>query len=178
VQNGSPIARLRAIAARLLARDDPDGEWFACCLSEYQAGARHGRTLGDAFGLRLRPGESGWWELEARARRDDLIRRLAARFFSDLRRGAAATAIAGKVRRYESSRWRQHKAFTAPPAATSELGRALFELLKVGAPVTESVIARALRQQTPVFMPHASGDADADSATEETNASTCSEATG
>ncbi|MGH9644851.1 MAG: hypothetical protein ACRD3Q_20805, partial [Terriglobales bacterium] len=68
------IARLRAVAAHLVEGNHPEAAWFAARLSEYEAGAPFGLQLGAAFGLHLAPGAQGWWESEARAKRDALIR--------------------------------------------------------------------------------------------------------
>jgi hypothetical protein len=142
-------------------------EWFACCLAEYEAGARHGRTFGDVFGLRLGPGESPWWEVEDLARRDDRIRYIRARFFPRLSRRAATDAIARKVRCYELSAWRQDKECTTPPHGASEITRAMFELLKIGALVSLVTVDRALRHEIPVLMPHEVGDSGSQETTNE-----------
>jgi hypothetical protein len=138
------INRLRAIAARLTKRKDPGGPWFAACLAEYEAGARHGLTLGDAFGFRLGAGQSSWWEQETLSRRDQLIRQIAAEHFSALSGRPAAAAIAKAIAGYERTAWRQHRAFAAPPAGLRGLRADLFRLLKLCEPIAEPTIRRVL----------------------------------
>lgn len=135
------IARLRAIAARLIEREDADAAWFAAALQEYTAGAPHGLTLGDAFGLRLEPGERPWWQLDAIERRDELLRRIASTYFPGLAGRSAAAAILTALARYEATGWRRDRAYVTPPAA---LRGDLFRLLRLAAPLSESTIRRAL----------------------------------
>ncbi len=151
------IDRLRRIAARLLELGDVDGEWFAASLQEYEAGARHGLTLGDAFGFRLRPGESAWYETEARSARDELLRAIARRYFGGMSTRAAADALASKISRYESGSWRGDRIFKLQPTLTG-LHAELFKLLKIGQPLSASTIRRALAHETTLFVSHAVRD--------------------
>ncbi len=151
------IVRLRAIATRLSEREDQDSAWFANALAEYEAGALHGLTLGDAFGFRLQPGESSWWELEARSQRDALIRRIVQRYFGGLSARSAADALAKKVLRYESGDWRSDRKFKLRPTLTG-LHAELFQLLKIGVPVSVATIRRALAHEIPLLVSHEAGD--------------------
>lgn len=153
------IDRLRGIATRLEVREDPDAEWFREALALYESGARHGLDLDAALGLRPGPGGTTWWEQEAAAQRDDLVRLIAARYFGGLSQRAQAEAITHKVRGYEAGAYRAHRKFAAAPRAILGSVRAwLFALLKTGAPISVSTVRRALAQETPLFVSHASGD--------------------
>jgi len=144
----SPIDRLRRLALRLGKPGDEDGEWFATALREFEAGARHGLTLGDAFGFRLTPGQTPFWESERIAKRDDLIRTIAAKHFSTLRGRPAAAALSRAIKRYEQGRWPAHKPFATPPPGLNGLRAALFRLLKLGDPPAEPTI-RAIFSGSP-----------------------------
>ena len=136
------INRLRAIAARLIERDDLDSAWFAEHLAEYIAGARHGRTLGDAFQLTVSHGARPWWMLEAIEARAVLLRALHRRHFPALDGRPAAAAIAAALSRYRSTAWQRDRAFVTPPR--DPLKAALFYLLKLEVPLSASTIRRAL----------------------------------
>jgi hypothetical protein len=140
----APIDRFRGIAARLIARQDPDWEWFRVGLSLYESGAELGLTLGDAFGFALSRGATPWWESESHARRDELIRTIAAQHFPALSGRPAAAAIAEAIARYETTAWRQHRAYLAPPPRLRGLGADLFRLLKLGTAPAEGTIRRIL----------------------------------
>lgn len=148
------MARLRAIAATLL-EDDPDGAgaWFNAALQQFQAAARHGLTLEQAFGLQCGPGERPWWHSEALEQRDEILRRLAAAHFPTLGTRPAAAAISRALARYEGGRWRRDKDFMAPPEGVAG---ELFRLLKLGVPLSEGTIRRALSvgsQDIPIRAP-------------------------
>lgn len=150
------IDRLRGIAMRLEAREDPDAEWFREALALYESGAPHGLGLAAAFGLRpAGPGATPWWELEARAARDALLRIVAARYFGGLSHRAQAAAIVHKVRAYEATSYRAHRKFrSAPPVIRGTHRELLFGLLKCGAPIGESTVRAALAKETTVFVSH------------------------
>jgi hypothetical protein len=150
----APIDRLRGISARLLERGDADGVWFASCLAELQAGARHGLTLADAFGFRLAPGAKPWWVIEASTARDALLREIAAHYFSGLSARAAAEAIVKTVARYEAGDWRHHRKFIDKPTLHG-IRADLFRLLKIGAPLSVATVRRALvARKIPLLMSH------------------------
>jgi hypothetical protein len=153
------IELLRRVAARLSGIEDADAGEFAARLAEYEAGARHGLTLGAAFGLTLGRGETPWWQLEASARRDEILRDLAARYFPSLRQRRAATALMQAIARYEASGWRQHRRDLSPPAGLSPLQRGLFTLLKLDAPLSVATVRRALAHEIPLFVSQDSRDA-------------------
>lgn len=134
--------RLRAIAARLLERHDPDAEWFGACVQEYVAGARHGRSLADVFGLTVRAGARPWWVLEALEARTALLRELRQRHFPALDGRPAVAAIVAAISRYETGGWRRDRKFVNPPP--DPLRAHLFALLKLGVPLGASTIRRAL----------------------------------
>jgi hypothetical protein len=151
MKDAGTIAKLRGIAAGL-RKDDPDREWFTACLAEYESGARHGLTLDAAFGLRLRAGQTSWWDTESCGRRDELLRIIAGKYFPGLGNRAAARSILRETTRYEAAGWRQHRAFKSPPPALAgTLHGALFSLLKVGEPLSEGTARRALAHESPTF---------------------------
>lgn len=151
----TPITRLRAIAGRLIERDDPEAAWFSAVLQEYEAGARHGMTLEQAFGLACAPGERPWWHAEACERRDALLRDLAERQFPALSARGAAEAIVTALTRYETTAWRRDRAYLSPPEG---LRGDLFRLLRLEAPLSEGTIRRALTgsRDIPIRAPRAS----------------------
>lgn len=83
------ICRLRRLVARLLALEDEAASWLASGAAIYEAGAAEGVTLCQALRIAPPAGQEGWWTTEARARRDDLLREMARRFFPASRRQAA-----------------------------------------------------------------------------------------
>jgi len=63
-------------------------------------------SLEDAFGLHAPRGGVPWWRDQAIRERDEALRHLAVRFFSDLSVTAQARAIEQLSLRYAASRWR------------------------------------------------------------------------
>lgn len=158
--DAAAINRLRAIAAALIAREDPHASWLAACLAEYATGARYGLTLDAALGLRPGAGERAWWQLEALEQRDKLLRATAREFFPTLSIRAAARAIAALLTRYETTTWPGARVYASLPRPDTLPGR-LHALLKLGEPVTLRVIERALAccaTEPPLFMAHGPGD--------------------
>jgi hypothetical protein len=131
----SPIDRLRAVAAREAVIGDPDG--FAAAVAEYGSGAKFGQRLDEVFGLSA----SRWWLTEALARRDELVRRLAAGFFSHEPSAVVASALA---RYAASAEWRDARAYRSPPARTSERHRLCFLILKLGDAPSDRTVRRIL----------------------------------
>jgi hypothetical protein len=165
-----PIDRLRSIRTRL--RGGADGDWFAACLAEYEAGAKLGLTLGDAFGLGLEAGGRPWWEIEMQARRDKLLRAIAGKYFCGLSSRAAAREILREAARYEAAGWRQHRPFKSPPAELAGTLRAdLFALLKIGEPLSDRTVRRALGHETPAIRGPRTGTPSRPNSTKEPNAS-------
>lgn len=73
------IDRLRRIAGSL-KRENVDAAWFVAALAQYESGAPLGMSMEAAFGLACSSrGQRPWWALEARRRRDELIRAIDAR---------------------------------------------------------------------------------------------------
>lgn len=120
------ISRLRQVATRLAELSAPgDGlaAWFAGALAQFEAGAPHGMTLAQAFGLERTAGERGWWTLERLELRDAQIRELARAHFPGL-----------------------------PPRAAARGIRKRRDLLRqLPAPVSESTLRRALAHESPPF---------------------------
>lgn len=131
MQNESSApARLRRIAACAAAGQpltEDDGRWLAERLDRYLATAADGARLDDALDLTPAPGDAGWWTVEGRARRDDLIRQIAARHCvgSVWQR---ATAIAEAARRYEGTAWPRERNAERPPAGAAGTMRELLFL--------------------------------------------------
>jgi hypothetical protein len=150
VSDLAAIARLRAIAARLRDREDPDAPWFDACLALYETGAAHGLALADAFELRLAPGERPWWAREACDKRDQLLRQVKSEYFPGRSGRAASAAILQALNHYEVTGWLRHKVFFAPPSEVDALDCDLFALLKLQkiAPTTAATIRRALAHET------------------------------
>jgi hypothetical protein len=170
--SAAAIDRLRRVAQRLTGMNDPDTEWLVSAIRQYEAGARFGVLLDDALELRASRGQTSWWEEEANALRDDLIRHIASRYFGSLSQRAAAEAIVRKARLYETSGWRRHRAFIAPPEAIQgSLRGDLFYLLKTHAPVSEAIARRALGSPCRFLVSHESAD-DATATDEETHGPT------
>jgi hypothetical protein len=94
------IARLRRLVVRLLALEDESASWLANGAAVYEAGVGEGVTLCRALGLAPGPGQEGWWTSEARARRGDIIREMARRFYPESRRQGAD--IASRVTRFSN----------------------------------------------------------------------------
>jgi hypothetical protein len=70
------ITRLRAIAARLLEREDPDAAWFVGVIRTYEAGDV---PIDVVFGLRT----TGYRTGAARKQRDDILAEMGRRFHAD-----------------------------------------------------------------------------------------------
>ncbi|HVW69192.1 MAG TPA: hypothetical protein VHB68_09465 [Steroidobacteraceae bacterium] len=155
VTGAAAIACLRAIAARLIEREDVDAAWFAAALQEYTTGARFGSTLDDAFGVRPGRGETPWWEAEALAQRTALLRAIRGRHFPTLTARRAAEKIAAAATRYEAARWRRHRAYTTPPAdILGTLTADLFTLLRLGPAPGVSTVRAALANERARFIGH------------------------
>jgi hypothetical protein len=127
----------------LTQQRDPDGDaaWFLAALQEFETGApyQQRRTLDDILGLKLAPGETGWWEAEKLARRDALLRQIRARYFPTLSQRAAAQAIRDALTRYETTQWKKHSAFTSVPTLRG-IDVELFKLLKLRVPLSFGTI--------------------------------------
>lgn len=87
------IAELREVAARLERTGDPTLIRHAAALRSYEENAPTGRTLDDMLGLSQRGGAGSWWTQEARARRDEAIRKVREDFLAHLEDGDAADEI-------------------------------------------------------------------------------------
>jgi hypothetical protein len=152
----SPIDRLRSIAAACEggALGD-DGRWLASRLRNYISTTHRGGTLDMALELVPLPGGEPWWATEARQRRDDALRKLAATHYAT--HPAPARAIAEAATRYSASAWRfdQHRA--EPPESYAGTERAvLFTILKAGPAPTERhlrrILANGADMKYPLFM--------------------------
>ena len=127
-ESDTGITRLRRIVAQL---SGDDGQWFRECLALYQAGARDGLRLDVCLGLVPGRGRTPWWESEACAERDQIVRSIAAKYCAGMRTTHAARWIVGQAFSYETGEYRFHRKLTAPPAAIEGTVRAdLFRLLK------------------------------------------------
>ncbi len=83
------VARTPSCPAELAG----DAAWFDASARTYEIEGPGGMDLATAFGLKLKPGESPWWEIERRERRDRVVRQVRAEFFADLSVADAARAI-------------------------------------------------------------------------------------
>lgn len=141
------IDRLRRISAYLNDTGHGDNEWFKSALDQYESAVCHGLSFDQALGLRLGPGATAWWEIEARRKRDMLIRAIFTRYFRGAKRRVSALAITVAMERYAAAGWLRHRAFTSPPPELiGTLRGDLFELLKVGQRLSFKVIYAALRR--------------------------------
>jgi len=102
---------IRAVAAGTETHDDM--EWLRARLGDYCQSPEAG--LERALWLDRAPGEAPWWTLDRRARRDDLLRRLAAILAPDSSPWSAADVLAAFVRRYMASAWLVDQLRAAPP---------------------------------------------------------------
>lgn len=97
------ITHLRAVlqAARCGEPLPPDAAgWLLAGGTRYIAAAEAGNAVGLDVALGLgRPGRHGWWTVEARKRRDALLRELRQRQYPHLDDGEAARQIATLARR-------------------------------------------------------------------------------
>lgn len=135
------IQRLRAIAARLVEREDADAAWFAAALQEYTTGAPLGVTMEHAFRLGCGQGARPWWIAEAQEHRDELIRAIVALRFSGSTGRAAARGLWHQLSRYQACGWLRDRAYLSPPAGPQA---DYFRLLRLGAPLSEATIRRVL----------------------------------
>ncbi len=122
-----PMNRLRRLARVLeLVAADPgggqlaaDANWLAAVVRRYDNEAAGGLDLAAALGLRPRPGGTPWWAAEARARRDDMMRRARDEFFGDLAIAEAAEAIRRAAAQARQPRRPKH----GPAARLAEAAR-------------------------------------------------------
>lgn len=144
----TPIARLRRIrdaAAAGMALGD-DGPWLAAGLDAYLRRAPEGLTLPAALELAVPVGGAPWWRIDALARRDDALRRLAAEHYSSLPPSERAAAIGVSLRRYASTSWPRDRHFSACPSRlVGTSGELLFAIMSVSrAPMSDRQIARII----------------------------------
>lgn len=125
------VDRLRRIADMLARADDPDERWHADQLQAYLDNAARGVTLEHALGLAGEPRKPRWWTVERLARRDELIRALAARHWPGLKPTPQAAAFAQAMRRHESAYWTE--AGRTRPLPPPGLQADLFEIRSLGA---------------------------------------------
>jgi hypothetical protein len=108
------LAALARAAMALEAVDDPALQHVAGAFGQYLAGQAD--TLDAAMGLpRRRPGERSWRTKAVIDRRNELLREIADRYYSDRCPAAQAQEIATDLSRYASSAWvREREAETCP----------------------------------------------------------------
>lgn len=121
----TPIGRLRRVAAAS-ARGEPaapeDAAWFVAAIQRYQAECRSGAGISLDMALGLgRHGSNGWWTVEARDRRNDLIRKIRHRHFAHLDDGQAARHIAAMARNHDASPFRQRQPVAHDPDSLEAL---------------------------------------------------------
>lgn len=129
----SPVERLRRVAARAAAGEPlgEDGPWLAEGLRFYLEAASQGATLDDALGVSRSAGQEAWWTAEARARRDGIIRDLAAHHYAGLPTNRAATAIAQEARRYLGAGWiRDRHSIVMPAGCEGTIRGYLWQAMK------------------------------------------------
>jgi hypothetical protein len=149
------MKHLRALARTLalVAADSQEDElgraaaWFVEGFKRYVDGAAAGLDLATALGLRS-VGTEAWWTIEARARRDELIRQAAAGF-GDISLSAAANEICREMKRNA----RRAQAPAGGPAAL------LAEAARLGeVPASPRTIRGILAVKPPVFIANGAGD--------------------
>jgi hypothetical protein len=139
------IVALRRISQHLRDTQHGDGPAFAAALAQYESGVRFGLTFDEALGLRRAgSGETSWWEAEKIVKRNDLIRNIAAKYFSALSGRPAAAALTQAIMRYQQGRWGVHKTYATPPPELDDLHAAMFRLLKIDDLPAEPTIRRIL----------------------------------
>src|SRR5579872_426769 len=103
------MAHLRRIAEALAGGKTAaatDTTWFLDALRRYQAGGPSGLSFDRALGLVPEGGQESWWTVEARRKRDDLIRALREQHFPDIGVTRAAHRIAKLAADYQAAIWR------------------------------------------------------------------------
>ncbi len=130
------IALLRRLRAALEANEPVPADvaaWVADALRRYEREAPGGLDLGRAFGLVPDPGGLSWWAVEARRCRDQKIRELYDRHYTDMRIAPAAREISRLARTYQASAWRADR--QQPVTVTPDPRKALVaEALRTGQP--------------------------------------------
>jgi len=92
--DASAIAVLRRITAVVETHAQPaDAVLFVNAVRRFEAGAADGVTLDAALGLAARQSQRGWWTIEARQRRDLMLRALRVTHFPTMNVKAAARAL-------------------------------------------------------------------------------------
>lgn len=99
----SPADRLRHIVMVLREEGSAESIEAARKIEDYLAGAAEGLTLDLALGCSPAPGQTPWWEAEARERRNAKLRKLRETHFGNLGLTAAARAIEQEARRYQAT---------------------------------------------------------------------------
>lgn len=95
------ITRLRQIAAAASAGQSiapEDAAWLGAAIGRYLDAAALGLSLEDVFGITPAAGQSSWWRVEARERRNAALRELRERHFGSLDIPKAAREIGHLVR--------------------------------------------------------------------------------
>lgn len=125
--------RLRHAAGVLRREGSADALAVAGDIERYLEDAAIGLTLDIALGVSPAPGQTPWWEREARERRNAAIRELREHCFGDLGITAAARAIEEEARRFQASAWRYDRG-REKISGGDERHRLLGEALRTGLP--------------------------------------------
>lgn len=128
---------LRQLAREAADRGTPLDLWLSEVVTKYDIGSGdplHPLSFEQALGLAPAPGADGWRTLERRAKRDDLLRRLAAEHFAEgsLRDRCARMELALRRRAALKS------------AARTTLDQRLDAILALGGAISASTIERAI----------------------------------
>jgi hypothetical protein len=144
------IAALRRIADDLVRCGHPDAPFFSAALQQYESGAAHGMTFGQAFALESNDRrETGWWKQAALDRRNTLLREIRRRHFPQLSTRRAAEAIVTAAARYCGGRWSLHRRAPAPPSGADALTVDLFALMRLQEELASLGSAKAREQGSP-----------------------------
>lgn len=139
----SPIDCLRKALAILRHDGSAEVVFVADRIEKYIAGARNGERLDTALGLAPLPGATPWWEIEARAERDAVLKMLRDRHFPNLLLSEAAREISAIALR------RQSRGF-GPPANDRE--KLVDAALRTGLPVPgPRQLSKILRNELAAF---------------------------
>jgi len=112
------VQRLRRLAPTL-AEGDPDQQWLSQAIARYLREARAGLNVDAALGLCVAPGASPWWRAEQEAKRDELLREIAATIPG--RANARAVALQQRLRRYAATSWPRDRLSKQPTTANALL---------------------------------------------------------
>jgi len=113
----SAVARLRRVSRRLSASGDADDAWAAAAIEATLADPTGATRLERLLGLAPGPGGEPWQSTEARERRDDALRELAAILAPGPSIAAKVRAVQHAAKIYRAGSWRFDRELPEMPEA-------------------------------------------------------------